>query len=223
MVAASNKSIPVEIRSHRKKMNNLPDMDRPDFEDALRPHYDDALRYCISLAAKTRKAEAEDLLQDALLKAILKYDQLKEASGFRPWFFQIITRTYFSQRRLKTWKRLFSIEEHMVQIPEVFNVFEMTEKRQLLMKALAQLKPRQRSAFLLFELSGFSLEEIQLIQGDRSKSAVKSRLSRARKKLKTIIQHLEQQRLPALQASPLTNFNEVIHETTEQGIDALNR
>ena len=196
-------------------------MGRPEFEDALREHYDDALRYCITLAARTHKADAEDLLQDALLKAIKKYDQLREPTGFRAWFFQIIIRTYISQQRLKTWKRIFSIEEQVVHLPDVFNMFEMTAQRQILLNALAQLNLRQRSAFLLFELSGFSLEEIQRIQGDRSLSAVKSRLSRARRKLKVVIQHLEQHQ--PVQAPPLTNLQDVIYETTERGIDALKR
>ena len=44
---------------------------------------------------------------------------------------------------------------------------------------------------LLFELGGFDLEEIKEIQNERSLSAVKSRLSRAREKLRKIIEDEE--------------------------------
>jgi ribose 1,5-bisphosphokinase PhnN len=44
---------------------------------------------------------------------------------------------------------------------------------------------------LLFELSQFSIEEIVEIQKEKSLSAVKSRLSRTREKLKKIILKLE--------------------------------
>ncbi|MEZ4821361.1 MAG: RNA polymerase sigma factor [Ignavibacteria bacterium] len=57
----------------------------------------------------------------------------------------------------------------------------------MLEKALAELSPVERSALLLFELGGFSIEEIKEIQNEKSASAVKSRLSRARSKLKKYI------------------------------------
>ncbi|MBX2822100.1 MAG: hypothetical protein KTR29_20570, partial [Rhodothermaceae bacterium] len=48
-------------------------------------HYDDALKYCITLAAKATHTEAQDLLQDAFLKAIQKYQQLENKDKFRPY------------------------------------------------------------------------------------------------------------------------------------------
>jgi DNA-directed RNA polymerase specialized sigma24 family protein len=44
----------------------------------------------------------------------------------------------------------------------------------------------------LFELGGFSLTEIQQIQGEKSLSAIKSRLGRTREKLRHKILQLEQ-------------------------------
>ena len=68
---------------------------------------------------------------------------------------------------------------------------ENNERKQLLYDALSKLSSKERSAVLLFEISGFSVEEIRVIQNERSLSAVKSRLSRARKKLRTSISELE--------------------------------
>lgn len=60
----------------------------------------------------------------------------------------------------------------------------------LLNKALGVLTAKERAAILLFEIAGFSIEEIVTIQKERI-SAVKSRLSRARKKLKKQITEQE--------------------------------
>jgi RNA polymerase sigma-70 factor (ECF subfamily) len=49
--------------------------------------------------------------------------------------------------------------------------------------ALASLSAKEREAVVLFELEGFTLEEIASMEGD-SLSAVKSRLARARMRLR---------------------------------------
>ena len=54
-------------------------------------------------------------------------------------------------------------------------------------KALAKLSAKERAAILLFEIADFSIEEITAIQQEKSISAVKSRLSRARAKLRKAI------------------------------------
>jgi DNA-directed RNA polymerase specialized sigma24 family protein len=65
-------------------------------------------------------------------------------------------------------------------------------KEALLLEALYSLTEKERAAILLFELGGFSLIEIQQIQGEKSLSAIKSRLSRTREKLRHKILQLEQ-------------------------------
>ena len=55
---------------------------------------------------------------------------------------------------------------------------------------LGRLRSKERAALLLYELAGFSINEVAEIQGDRSASAVKSRLSRARTRAREIADHL---------------------------------
>lgn len=57
--------------------------------------------------------------------------------------------------------------------------------------ALSKLKEKEKIALLLFEIGGFSLEEIRIIQNEQSPSAIKSRLSRAREKLRKVINALD--------------------------------
>ena len=54
--------------------------------------------------------------------------------------------------------------------------------REWLYKALSRLPEQQREAILLFEISGFSIKEIAVLQ-ESSESAIKQRLSRGRQQL----------------------------------------
>ena len=61
-------------------------------------------------------------------------------------------------------------------------------KYQDLYLALSKLPPKERSAVLLFYIQGYSVKEIADIT-DSTQSAVKTRLSRARSQLKTLIEN----------------------------------
>lgn len=156
------------------------------FLELLKPHYNDALKYCKALCCRRSLDDAEDILQQSLLKALENFDDLKDKNKFRSWFFKIITREFFNSIRKSFWKKFLPIDDSLSisQMPEIFLRTEEEENKILLNKALSLINPKERSAILLFEIGGFSIEEIKQIQKERSNSAIKSRLSRARAKLK---------------------------------------
>lgn len=159
---------------------------RPDpdsFLAALRPHYDDALRTCRALCAGWSPSEAEDVFQSALLKALEKHGSLRDAERFRPWFFQILTRTFYLAVRRHRVRRVLPLptETEAEALGLYADEAEAGDRLDLL-AALARLSPKERAALLLYEVAGFTVEEVAAIQGDRSRSAVKSRLSRARER-----------------------------------------
>jgi len=162
------------------------------FLELLKPHYNNALNYSRALCAKLDASEAEDVLQESLLKALENIDSLKDESRFRPWFFTIVTREFCTHLRKRFWKRFLPIESHasITEMPEIYSRHEQNDRQQLNI-ALGKLSAKERSAVLLFEIAGFSVEEIKGIQSERSLSAVKSRLSRARTKLRKYITELE--------------------------------
>ena len=152
------------------------------FSTALRPHYDDAVRYCRALCARWAPHEAEDVLQTALLRAYQAHGRLRDADRFRPWFFQILTRTHATAVRRHALRRLVPFP---ADADEALGLFvEPTEPEIELHAALARLGARERAALLLFEVAGFSVDEIREVQGDRTASAVKVRLHRARARLR---------------------------------------
>ena len=163
------------------------------FLEHLRPHYNDAVKYCRALTFRTSKDDAEDLFQQSVLKGLENFSKLNEKEKFKSWFFKIITNEFINQTRKSFWKRFLPLDENMNHSsrPEIFKEIEQSEKNSILYHALGLLSAKERSCILLFELGDFSIEEIKKIQNEKSLSAVKSRLSRARGKLKESITKLE--------------------------------
>ncbi|MCI0715866.1 MAG: RNA polymerase sigma factor [Chlorobi bacterium] len=163
------------------------------FTELLKPHYNDAMRYSRALCAGWSPDEAEDVLQQSFLIALENFENLNDISKFRSWFFKIITTTFYSAVRKHFWKKFLPMDSgvNIPKMPQVFNCAEQTESRIILNQALSKLSAKERSAILLFEIAGFSIEEITRIQKEKSTSAVKSRLSRARAKLRKYITEQE--------------------------------
>ena len=163
--------------------------DTNQFLELLKPCYSDALKYCRALCVKRSADDAEDVLQQSLLKALENFDSLNERSKFRSWFFTIITREFYNSVRNDFWKKFLPSDSlpSVTDIPEIFSRNENDERKLTLNKALSKISYKERTALLLFELGGFNLDEIKEIQNERSLSSVKSRLSRAREKLRKVI------------------------------------
>lgn len=163
------------------------------FFELLKPHYSDALRYCRSICAHKNAQDAEDVLQQSFLQAIESFENLKDRSKFKQWIFRIITNCFYDSIRGNIWKKFLQLDnyESRDNIPAVYDEFEVSEKSEILTKALAKIKTKERITLLLFEISNFSIDEIVEIQKEKSQSAVKSRLSRTREKLKKIILKLD--------------------------------
>ena len=157
----------------------------------LEPHYNSALQYCRALYGNSK--DAEDGLQDSIVSAIQHFKSLRDDSKFKSWFFTIITRTFYKSKRKQVGlKKLFiPLQESHGQFPEVYHENILAEREKTMLAALDELSEKERTAILLFEIGGFSLEEIQKLQKEKSISAVKSRLSRTRMKLRNIINQME--------------------------------
>jgi RNA polymerase sigma-70 factor (ECF subfamily) len=184
-----------------------------DFTQALKPHYNDVLRYCKALCARWSPTEAEDLLQDALLQAFKNYTHLENSEKFKQWLFQIITRTFQSYTRKRFWRKFLSMDNsNLPEMPSVYQDSTNNDDKLVLREALSKLSLKERSAILLFEIAGFSIEEIADIQNE-SLSAIKSRLSRARKRLKEYILFKESPNLKEKAKGSLKMVGDIEDET----------
>jgi len=189
-------------------------MTADEFTSDLAPCYGDALRYCRALCVAWSPSEAEDILQEALLRAFKSYKSLEDRTKFRPWLFKIITRVFQSASRRAYWKRLVPLEARYADahFPAVYQDLDYMNGHPELFRALSELRVKDRAAILLFEVGGFSIQEIVSIQGERSQSAVKSRLSRARSRLRRLLSQSPQPEASTRSEAATTTIERLTYE-----------
>lgn len=134
--------------------------------------------------------DGDDLLQEAILRAHAALPTLRDESRFGAWFYTILLSVHRNRSRRSFWKRFLpsdaGLEAGIEPAGEDGNRWE-DERHEAarVSRALAALPAEQREAVVLFELDGMSVEEVAALQG-ASVSAVKSRLSRGRARLRRI-------------------------------------
>ena len=139
----------------------------------------EALRGFLLALCCGRKDEADDLAQDALVKAYLSCAGYQDKGKFRSWLFKIAYNTFLNHKASQ--KMTQSIDEARTLASS--SAADLGFEHQDLYLALGTLPPKERSAITLFYLNGHSIKEIATIT-ETSEDAVKQQLSRGRDKLK---------------------------------------
>ncbi|MEL7162929.1 MAG: sigma-70 family RNA polymerase sigma factor [Bacteroidota bacterium] len=164
-------------------MNTVPSPQQARFLVAYRSCHEGFLRYCSALAFE--RMDVEDLVQDVLLSAYKKFDQLAEPEKLQHYLIRAARNRAISLRRSAA-RRAALTEVHGERLLVRGATPEQLADVHLLYRAIHRLPAKQRDAILLFEISGFSLREIAASQGT-SPAAVKMRLQRGRAKLRQLL------------------------------------
>ena len=132
-------------------------------------------------------AEADDLVQDCLARALTYARAGTRVRRWRPYLFTILHNLHLD-RRAKTlgWGELPLDSEQALQLPCAPNQHAHLELRELL-AALAQLSDEQRDVILLAGLEGWSYKDVAEVLGVPI-GTVMSRLSRGRQALRALIE-----------------------------------
>jgi len=123
-------------------------------------------------------AAAEDITQDALIKAYQALSSFREEASLATWFYRILVRQAQNYRRWRAIRELWH-GESTGELPD-----PSTEKRgdpglrRRISKALDRLSRRQRETFILVHLEGFTVQECAALIG-KPIGTVKSHLHRA--------------------------------------------
>ena len=139
----------------------------------------EALRGFLLALCCGKKDDADDLAQDALVKAYLSCAGYQDKGTFRSWLYKIAYNTFLNHKA--SLRNTQSIDEArtLVSSTSADNGFE----HQDLYLALRTLPPKERSSITLFYLNDYNIKEIATIT-ETSEDAVKKQLSRGRDKLK---------------------------------------
>lgn len=129
---------------------------------------------------------ADDVAQDALLKAWNARERFIPGSNLKAWTFTILRNQFYSIKR-RSW-RATSLEPEVAEQTIVANSdAEQSMHLNDLRRGLDMLQDDQREAIILIGASGLSYEEAAKIC-DCAVGTIKSRVSRARKALEVIME-----------------------------------
>ena len=162
------------------------DGDAGAFTPLVDRHAGACVRYAMRMLGN--REDAEDATQDTLLRAYRSLGDFDRMRPFRTWLFAILVnrcRTSALRRARRTDR--VRADEEAVQRAEVFAPEpEHDELDVELQRAIAQLDPAQREAFLLKHVEDMSYDEIALATGVRV-SALKMRVKRACDRLQELL------------------------------------
>ncbi|MDQ3894631.1 MAG: DUF151 domain-containing protein [Actinomycetota bacterium] len=130
--------------------------------------------------------DAEDVVQEALLRAYLGLSQLRDPARFGAWLCGIAANLAKMRLRRRALERKRSLSRALDQLaaePAIDGSFEELELLDLVRDALDVLPPRWREVVLLHHIDGLSCEDIAAALGSSS-GAVRVRLHRARERLR---------------------------------------
>jgi RNA polymerase sigma-70 factor (ECF subfamily) len=152
------------------------------------------------------REDAEDAMQDAFMKAYAHLDSFQENSRFYTWLVRIAANEALMRLR-KRRPNQFSLDEPIEGDDDVMpreiedwgpspeQRYAQSEMQDILNQVIGQLEPDYRAVFVLRDIEEFSTEETAAAVGI-SEAAVKSRLLRARLKLREKLDRYFRNRKP---------------------------
>ena len=158
------------------------------FADLVARHHAACLRFAAH--ALGDRIEAEDVVQETLLRAYRSLGRYQERQQFRPWLFRILVnrcRTAAGHSHARRLRTAVELTPGSVIARDATQVFEL---RSRLARAMDGLDALHREAFLLKLGEGLEYEEIARITG-ASVPALKMRVKRARDQVRARWEELE--------------------------------
>ncbi|KPP99539.1 MAG: ECF-type RNA polymerase sigma 70 factor [Bacteroidetes bacterium HLUCCA01] len=166
-----------------------------DFRAEMIPHLDALYNFALRLT--TDPTDAEDLVQDTIVKAFRFFNSYEKGTNAKAWLFRILKNSYINNYRKK------SKQPHQVDYDEVSTYYETVRSEQSdttdmedimyremlddqVTRALERLPEDFRTVVLLCDVEGFTYEEIANML-DVPIGTIRSRLHRGRNLLRTAL------------------------------------
>lgn len=166
------------------------------FEALIRPHVDPLYRAAYRFTGN--REEAEDLVQDLLVKLLPRTEELAAVEQLRPWLMRVLYRMFVDRHRKKARTRLRLVPgssgdelgdpldgmagDSPDPEDEAGNRFD----RARLQRALARLSDDHRAVLALHDMEGYTLPELETLL-EVPTGTLKSRLHRARARLRELL------------------------------------
>lgn len=169
-----------------------------DFESLLHPQF--SFLYRISYRLTGNKSDAEDLLQDLLVKLYPRRKELEMVENLRPWLIRVLYRLFLDNKRKQKRLPLHLLnsrqdtheEDLLEQIPSTVPDPEQCVQNRIrsenIEQALSMLSKDHQAIIVLHDIEGYRLKELEMML-EVPLGTLKSRLSRAREILRKILEN----------------------------------
>lgn len=164
------------------------------FDELLRPHVDYLYRLAWRFTGST--ADAEDLVQDVLIKLYPRKRELDAIERLRPWLAKVLYRQFVDSLRKRARSPLVALpegeegEDGLERVQSIEDgpqeLYERKQWQERIERALQQLNPEQRAVLAMHDIEGYKLEELEAIL-EAPLGTLKSRLHRARQRLRELL------------------------------------
>jgi len=159
--------------------------DRKAFETLYRRHADRVYGAILRLAAYDH-ARAEDLTQEAFVRAWQKLEGFRFESAFGTWVYRLAVNVALMSIRTRNADPVTILDdEHLPDITDIDNPVRAFERDEL-EKAIAALPPRARAVLVLHDVEGWKHEEIAS-ELSMAVGSSKAQLHRARGLLRRVL------------------------------------
>lgn len=165
-----------------------------EFENLVQPHL--KRLYTLAYRFTGQRDDAEDLVQDVLLKIYPRLVEMQSIERLGPWLARVLYRQFVDKWRsnersivqLVTDETELEPVEDDVQGPASKLDLDILHNR--LQYSLNQLNEKQRDLVIMHDVEGYTLQEIHNLH-DISIGTLKSRLNRARTRLRELLKNME--------------------------------
>lgn len=171
---------------------DAPDPTQRDFETVYRDFYREVCRWVRAFGGLD--ADVDDLAQEVFL-VVRRRLAAFDGDNLAGWLYEISRRTASTYRRNSWLRRIFRpSDRYFEQLPEEKagpdEIAEHTQSKQQLQAVLSHLSRSRRAAFILYEIEGYSGEEIAALEGVPV-NTIYTRLHYARRDFLERLQKLE--------------------------------
>ena len=169
--------------------------DRSDFDRALAELRPKLHRYCARMTGSV--IDGEDVVQDALVKAIEALPRTGSIENPEGWLFRITHNAALDYLRRRTRQAAGHAHEDMDMIADPADPVRDHQIAAASLRTFMRLPAAQRGVVILTDVLGYSPQEVSDVMGS-SIAAVKSALQRGRTRLRELAQEPDDRPPPAL-------------------------
>jgi len=146
-----------------------------------------------------QQQDAEDLVQDVVVKLYTRLGELEDVEQLRPWLNRVLYRQFIDSVRRKGRRADIALSEikqdgetnlmdnFPAGLPDITDQLDSARLGAALDQALSSLSPDQRTLMLLYDVDGWSQEDVAIVL-DVPLGTVKSRIHRCRATLRKKLQ-----------------------------------